>query len=221
MANYTIAGVCMEIDPKTEFTQNLLKDYCTPQAAAQVRITPCPGQPEEIGLLRRVGMELLENHSGMYIHGAAVLYKGKAYLFTAPSGTGKSTHIRFWKQLLGDQAVILNGDKPFIRHTDGQLLVYGGPWRGKEGWGENRSAPLGGIFILRRGETDRVQRIDDFDALNELLAATIYPEDRDTTEKLMELIGRILESVPIRVLYCTKSLSAAQTAVQSIEGDGP
>jgi len=209
----------MEIEPQMAFTKKLLRNYETPDAVAACRIVPCPGEPEEIGLLRQVGLELLMHYSGMYIHGAAVLYKGKTYLFTAPSGTGKSTHVALWKQLLGEGAVILNGDKPFIRLEDGQLLVYGGPWRGKEGWGENRSAPLGGIFVLRRGETDRVERIDDFDALNELLAATIYPEDAQTTEKLVELVGCIIESVPIRVLYCTKNLSAAGTAVQFIEGD--
>ena len=219
MASYTIAGVCMDIDPKTDFTKKLLQDYLTPDTPPQVQISPLPDEAEEIGLLRSVGMELLQHHSGMYIHGAAVLYKGKAYLFTAPSGTGKSTHIRFWKQLLGESAVILNGDKPFLRWMDGEMVLCGSPWRGKEGWGENRNAPLGGIFILRRGETDRVEQISDLDALNALLAATIYPEDAETTQKLLELIGRIIESVPVRLLYCTPSLCAAKTVVQFIEGE--
>jgi len=221
MAVYTIAGVPMEIGPQTEFARKMLQAYLTPDALAECRIVACPGEPEEIGLLRQVGLELLTRHSGMYIHGAAVLYKGKAWLFTAPSGTGKSTHVALWKKLLGDEAVILNGDKPFLRWLDGRAVVFGSPWRGKEGWGENRSAPLGGIFILRRGQTDRVEQIEDLDALNELLAATIYPEDACTTEKLLELLGCILESVPVRALYCTPTISAARRAVQFIEGDTP
>ena len=219
MACYTIAGVTWEIDPKTAFVKTLLQDYLTPDAVAQVQLTPNPGEAEEIGLLRQVGLHLLQNYEGMYIHGAAVLYKGQAYLFTAPSGTGKSTHVRLWKQLLGQQAVILNGDKPFLRRMDGRIMVCGSPWRGKEGWGINRDAPLGGIFILRRGETDRVEQLSDLEVLDLLLAATIYPEDLDRTQKLLALVGAIMESVPIRALYCTPNLSAAQTVVQFIEGE--
>lgn len=218
MACYTIAGVCMELDPKTAFVKKLLEAYRTPGTASGIPIIPFPDEPEDIGLLRQVGLELLQNHEGMYIHGAAVLYKGKAYLFTAPSGTGKSTHVRLWKQLFGDQVRIINGDKPFIRRVNGRILVYGSPWRGKEGWGENCSAPLGGIFLLRRGAQDRIVPAEDLEVLNTLLAATIYPEDPETTQKLLELVGMLMETVPIRALYCTPTYSAVQTVLQFIEG---
>ena len=220
MANYTIAGVPMEIEPRTDFTKKLLKDYETPEAVAECRIIPCPDEAEEIGLLRRVGLELLEHYMGMFLHGAAVLYKGKVYLFTAPSGTGKSTHVALWKKLLGHEAVILNGDKPFLRWIDGCAMVYGSPWRGKEGWGENSNGPLGGIFILRRGDKDAVAEISDLDALNSLLSETIYPDDPSLTEKMLDLIGRIMESVPVRLLYCTPNPGAVQAVLQAIEGEG-
>ena len=204
MAIYEIAGVCMEIDPQNEFTKNLLKGYLTPHGQPEVQIIPFPDEEEEIGILRRVGMVLLAHYEGMYIHGAAVLYKNKAYLFTAPSGTGKSTHIALWKKLLGDEAVILNGDKPFLRWIDGCAMVYGSPWRGKEGWGENRNGPLGGIFILRRGDTDRVEQISDLDVLNALLSETIYPEDPGLTQNYGSCThpGIILHPEPQRSRSC-------------------
>lgn len=219
MANYKIAGVIMEIEPQNEFTKNLLEGYLSPDGHPEVKIIPFPNEEEEIGILRRVGLELLAHYEAMFIHGAAILYKNKAYLFTAPSGTGKSTHIKLWKKLLGDEAVILNGDKPFLRWMDGRMMVCGSPWRGKEGWGENTTAPLGGIFILRRGEMDRVEEISDLEKLNFLLSETIYPDDPELTEKLVDLLGRIIESVPVRMLYCTKNISAVQTVLQTIEGE--
>ena len=209
----------MEICPASEYVEDLLKDYLTPEAKPQIQITAPAGEDETFGLLWQVGVVLLQNFQGMYIHGAAVLYKGQVYLFTAPSGTGKSTHIRLWKQLLGDQVVILNGDKPFIRWMEGKAMVCGSPWRGKERWGVNQNGPLGGIFILRRGEQDRVASLSDLEILNELLAATIYPEDAESTEKLLDLLGKVMESVPVRALYCTPNLSAAELAVRYIEGD--
>ena len=219
MACYTIAGVTWDIDPKTEFAKELLRDYLTPEAAAQVHITPDDHEREEFGILYRVALELLRHYEGMYIHGGALEYKGQVYLFTAPSGTGKSTHLRLWKQRLGDGAVILNGDKPFLRWIDGTCRVFGSPWRGKEHWGENSSGQLGGIFILRRGDTNRVERLSELEVLDTLLSATLYPEEAATTEKLVELIGRLMESVPIRALYCTPEPQAVETVLQFIEGE--
>lgn len=218
MGSYTIAGVCFEIDPQTPFAKRILEPYRTPDAPVGIPVTPCSGETEDIGLLLRIGTELL-NHDAMYIHGAAVAYKGKGYLFTAPSGTGKSTHIRLWKQLLGENVTVINGDKPFLRQQNGQTVIYGSPWRGKEGWGENISAPLGGIFILRRSETDRIEQLTDLEILNELLSQTIYPDDAENTKRLLELVGKIMEAVPIRALYCTPEISAAQTVLGFIEGE--
>lgn len=65
------------------------------------------------------------------MHGAVVAWKDQGYLFTAPSGTGKSTHLALWKKYLGDQAEVINGDKPFLKVMEDEVWVYGTPWAGK------------------------------------------------------------------------------------------
>lgn len=85
---------------------------------------------EKVAPLRRV-----------VFHSCVVEYEGRAFAFTARSGTGKSTHARLWMRYLGDQgAKILCGDKPFLYVPEcGEPMVYGCPWTGKEGWGVQRA----------------------------------------------------------------------------------
>ena len=98
------------------------------------------------------------------MHGAVVAWKNQGYLFTAPSGTGKSTHLALWKKYLGDQAEVINGDKPILKVTEDEVWVYGTPWAGKEQWQVNKKVALKGICFLERGEKNSIQKIDSFSA---------------------------------------------------------
>lgn len=96
----------------------------------------------------------------LLFHGATIEYGGRAYVFTAPSGTGKTTHIRQWRRVLGERVDIINGDKPLFRvdrdgeplaeGLAGRVIAYGTPWCGKEGWQRNTSAPIAGICVVTR-----------------------------------------------------------------------
>ena len=90
-----------------------------------------PEYLETLALLRKVA-EVLPEKDGFLMHGAVIQWKDKAYMFTAPSGTGKTTHIRLWRKYLGQGVSIINGDKPFIRIVDDCVRIYGTPWAGKE-----------------------------------------------------------------------------------------
>lgn len=89
--------------------------------------------------------KILLLHKRLFIHTwAAITYKNYAYIFCAPSGTGKTTHISLWKKFLGKDVGIINGDKPFLsfENENGQnrITVCGSPWAGKKLWQKNRSA---------------------------------------------------------------------------------
>lgn len=96
----------------------------------------------------------LTEHQGLMLHASAVVVDGWAYLFSADSGTGKSTHTSQWLDYFGDRAFILNDDKPAIRRINGSYQVFGTPWSGKTGQNVNTAAPLAGIAFLERSQNN-------------------------------------------------------------------
>ena len=117
------------------------------------------GYLEELAVYRQIA-DRMPAYDTLLIHGSAIALDGAAYLFTARSGTGKSTHTRFWRQTFGSRAVMINDDKPLVGLTDAGAVIYGTPYNGKHRLGENLSAPLhpgtgGGEYhsphFLRRG----------------------------------------------------------------------
>jgi len=93
--------------------------------------------------------DILPEYRRLQTHGVAIEYDGKAYIFSAPSGTGKSTRAFLWQKYLGENKVtIINGDKPILWFKDDAILACGSPWSGKEGLEKNVCVPLGGICLL-------------------------------------------------------------------------
>ena len=116
----------------------------------------------------------LLTHNGMMLHASAVVLDGRAYLFSGPPRTGKSTHTGLWRQLFGDNAHIINDDKPALRFVDGRWFAYGTPWCGKDGINLNEKAPLGGICFLKQSQQNRIWRLDPKEATQNLIYQTVY-----------------------------------------------
>lgn len=112
---------------------------------------------ETLAVYRKI-CEKLVNDNIILVHSSVPMVNGQAVMFLAPSGTGKSTHSRLWRQVYGDRVTMINDDKPLVSvHTDDEgthLTVYGTPWCGKHGIETNTSAPVKAIFILKRSETN-------------------------------------------------------------------
>lgn len=172
---------------------------------------------EFIAIFRKICRKLLTDYNGILLHSASILYNGKGYLFTAPSGTGKTTHIRLWKKYFGNKIEFINGDKPVLRNKDGQIYVYGTPWQGKEDYGNNINAPLAGIFLLQRGKENSVERASVREAIPFLLAQTLRYQSENEVEKLLTFIENIVVNIPVYKLSCNMELSAVETAVSVID----
>ena len=163
---------------------------------------------ERAAIQRQVAEQLLDR-GVLLFHGSALAADGRGYLFTAPCGTGKSTHARLWLQELGDRAQIINDDKPFLRLTDGQFLVCGAPWSGKHGLDSNIAVPLNGICILERGSENRIAPISPAEALPMLLHQSYTPLSPDGRAQYRHLICSLAEQVPLWRLACIKDPQAA------------
>ncbi len=170
----------------------------------------------EVYALLHMLLPVLPKHNMLFMHGSAIQYKGKAYIFVAPSGTGKSTHTRLWRERFGDEVTVINDDKPFIAFRDSKVYVCGTPWRGKHNIGENLEAELGGICILSRGETNEIQLIEPMDAVQEIIQQSNLRAYKDNSLLALELIDKLLKSVPVYRLSCTPTLEAVDVCYNGI-----
>ena len=109
---------------------------------------------EELSVYRKIAERMLEFDTFLF-HGSCVSVDGEGYLFTAKSGTGKSTHTRLWREYLGERAVMVNDDKPLIRADGKGVTVFGTPYNGKHRLGANISVPLKAVCILERSADRR------------------------------------------------------------------
>ncbi len=172
---------------------------------------------ESVCLYRSIA-EQLPAFDGFVFHGAAVEVDGKAYVFTAPSGTGKTTHIRLWIERFGKEICVVNGDKPVIRKIDGVFRVCGTPWMGKERMGGTRIVPAGGVCLLERAEENHIRKVSGKDILSRLFGQVYVPKTPGNVEKFLGLLDEFLASVPLYCLGCNMDVSAAELSYQALTG---
>ena len=156
---------------------------------------------------------------GFYLHASAVAVDGKAYLFSGPSGMGKSTHTRLWQQVFGDRAIVFNDDKPALRYMDNQWYAYGTPWCGKDGINQNMQVPLAGICFLQQAGENRIRRLPVIQALTRFLTQTIYKElDAGEMGMLMASADRLLREIPVFELENRPEPAAVSLAYRTMSG---
>lgn len=174
----------------------------------------------EITAVQRKIAERFFEYNILLFHGSAVALDGKAFLFTAKSGTGKSTHTRFWREVFGSRAVMINDDKPFLKINDDGVIVYGSPWNGKHRIGSNTSAPLKAICILERGTENCISEISAKEALPMLLQQSHRPMQMNMMPHYLDLIDQLSQKVRFYRLSCTMDPQAAVVAYEGMTNKG-
>ena len=174
-----------------------------------------PDYVEFICVYRRIA-ERIPAWDAFVCHGTVVAMDGRAYIFTAPSGTGKTTHTQLWLKRFGDRAWILSGDKPILRRTERGFLACGTPWRGKENYGVNAELPVQGICLLDRGEINEIAPATPADMLRFLSRQIYYPRQADRMEKLLELLDAFCSTVPTWTMRCNMDIEAAEVAYEAM-----
>ena len=162
--------------------------------------------------IQRKFAEFLFVQNVLMTHGSTVAVDGKAYLFTARCGIGKSTHTRLWRQVFGDRARMVNDDKPFLKLTEEGVLACGSPWSGKHGLDENMTVPLQGICILERGKENRIAPIPPEEALPMLLHQSYCPLNENKWDCFESLVKKLAERTPLWRMYCNMDPTAAEVS---------
>ena len=173
------------------------------------------GYFEMVSLFRKL-LDRMLDWNIIYMHGSAVCIDGSGVLFTAPSGTGKSTHARLWREHFKDRVVVINDDKPLIRISGDGIFVCGNPWNGKHGIGCQMEAPLRAVVRLRRGQTNSVRPVDTLEAMRDLYKATFHFQEKEKMQKVLPLLGDIMINVPCCRMDCTMDPEAAEVSYAGI-----
>lgn len=172
---------------------------------------------ERTAIQRKIADELVK-HNTLLLHGSTIGVDGEAYLFTATCGTGKSTHTRLWREVFGERAVMINDDKPFLQIGDTGVIAHGAPWSGKHGLDTNISLPLKGICILHRGAENVITRMTPEEAIPMLLHQSHAPVDLCAQKRVVSLVKKLAETVPLWQMHCTKSPDAAYVSYHAMSG---
>ena len=226
-----LSSLPMALHSEREFTADFCRDYLTDDAPLfEVETTkeavekethdadePTTYEYAEALCLYREIAERLPLYDRAVFHGAAIEYGGKAYLFTAPSGTGKTTHISLWRKYLGRDVKIINGDKPILRKTEDGITVWGTPFAGKEGWQRNVSASLAGICFLAQGKDNTVTKCGG-GLFIRLLEQTFRPYGKEAMQHTASLV-QALCGLPCYELSCDISESAVKASFEALTGE--
>ena len=236
-----LAGVPIEIVCRTRETFNFLKGYATDKAPL-AHIEPTNDDLEARSAFMRAFNEnegvsryeltdlyventeiesqlakTLVSYGILRFHASALCMDGEGYAFTAPSGTGKSTHSRLWREAFGDRVVMINDDTPLIRVEEDSVFLCGYPWSGKHGIEANVSAPLKAIVLLERGAENQIEKISAAEVFPYVFKQAHTSGRREALMKILTLERRLLERVKCFRLRCNMSPDAPLVAWRGLK----
>lgn len=172
---------------------------------------------EVMNILRKFSAEAVKQ-GVLLFHSSAVMVDGEAYLFAAPSGTGKSTHARLWRKTFGSKVTVINDDKPFLKKEESVWYAYGSPWNGKHRLDNAVKAPIKAICFLEQGTKNEIRRIGLEEGFPRLCKQVYFPEKKSLCERAVQLTGE-LARLPMYRMRCTISEDAAKMSYRMMKGE--
>ena len=225
---YEIAGLKVEMNPKFDRLKRQSEAYKS-LGEPVIRINPdfdgglyalpdnCTAEDREYIYSSAAFCREIIPHGRFFLHASAVVLDGGAYLFSAPSGMGKSTHTALWlKRFQG--SYILNDDKPVIFPENERVTVWGTTFAGKTDLQVNRGVPLRAVCFLKQGNENSITRIDSERAIALTVNNTYRPKNSDNMKLLLDMIGRVVETADIFEMSCTDDPKAAEMSYNAMKG---
>ena len=162
---------------------------------------------------------VIRKFGGIVFHSSAISFNGEGVVFSAESGTGKSTHTSLWQKEF-EGVHIINDDTPIIRaFPDGKVMLYGTPWAGSTGINSNEAVPLRAIVFLSRGETNSIEKTNFFAVMQKFFDAMVSPLSNEMFSDVADTLSEICKNVPIYNLSCNMNHDAAHVAKKQIFKD--
>ncbi|EGW38456.1 hypothetical protein [Desulfosporosinus sp. OT] len=154
---------------------------------------------------------------GLVVHASALEWNGKGLIFSAPSGTGKSTHVKLWQEYIND-VIVLNDDNPAVRIINNQPTIFGTPWSGSAFIHSNESAPLFAIIVLEQAQDNVLRKLDRHEVILKLMPRVFLPYfDQNFMDKAMTIFENIITSVPVYLLKCRPDREAVELVYQCLK----
>ncbi len=229
---YLIADLVVEFTPKFEELKHLAEPFMYfGERAVDIEINCSQEYIEHIFSRMEHGstLENAENfayasafnkniikYDAMLVHSSAIVYEGKAYLFSADSGVGKSTHTKLWKKAFGDDVQYINDDKPVIKIVNGSAIAFGTPFDGGSGIANNLSAPLGAIVFLARGEKNTIRKAEQSEIIKNLYFQTARFLGRQSAEHMLNNFDLLIGCTDFYIMECNTDISSAYIAKDEI-----
>jgi len=157
----------------------------------------------------------LVDDEALVFHSAYIIYDGNAILFSAPSGTGKSTQASLWEKY--KKARIVNGDRSIIKIEDNCVHVHGLPFCGSSQINRDESAPLAGIVFLEQSSGNEIEQMKKAEAIRKIYSqCSVNYWNVEQVQTVFGIIGNLVEKVPVYHLRCTISEEAVELVYEQI-----
>lgn len=160
---------------------------------------------------------ILLHQGGLILHASYIIWNDRGILFTAPSGTGKSTQAGLWAE--HKEAEIINGDRAILREKNGRMWAYSLPFAGSSGICVNRSSPVRAIVVLSQAAENSVRELAPTEAVKYLYSqCALNRWNREEVEASLGLLAKVVRKAKVLKLDCLPDRSAVEILMNYFEG---
>lgn len=163
--------------------------------------------------------QLLSKFHAVVLHASRIAVGNRGILFTAPSGTGKSTQAALWNRY--EQAPIACNDRTLLWNSGPCFRTCGCPIDGGTPVYSSSKLDLGAIVVLRQGPENEIYRLSARKATKYLMEQTVCnawsgEEISGASRQWLEVLKRY----PVYLLTCTADRNAVLCLKQQLLRDG-
>ena len=215
-----ICGRTVEVHPQSDRLKEMMGHYAAspavrPDHVVEITEADVEKEPEILALHRKLTEQLIDDNI-LLIHSSIVSIRGTGYAYLGKSGTGKSTHARLLREVYGEQAVMVNDDKPFYEITDRGVYAYGSPWAGKHRLENDLRVPVRGFCFLKQAPENTIRPLKGFDAFTALYPQVYRQTEAAKEEKTLDLLEKLLKQVRCFELECNMDPEAARLSYETM-----